>query len=112
MTTSVNLLAGLCAPGEPTAIDPDAFFAGRDDPRHLQAIDLCLACPLFFECQDYAREGGIEFGIYGGEGAASRKRYWQDHGGRPRELDDIRDDHVRPLMRERRAYESYRKETA
>ena len=84
---------GLCFPGEPTAIDPDAFFSDPGSEQYRQAKELCLACPLFFDCQDKARSEGIPYGIWGGEHMAARNRYWEKTGDRP----DVFDKQIQAL---------------
>lgn len=76
-------LVGLCFPGQPTAIDPESFFVGAEDPRYVEAVRLCAACPLMWDCQDAARAEGIPYGTWGGESDRLRWLYWRQNGGRP-----------------------------
>ena len=70
-------------PAEMTGVHPDDFFAHAGSPNAQKAQALCMACPLYFPCQDYAREQGIPFGIFGGETAGQRFRWWKKNGGMP-----------------------------
>lgn len=56
----------------------DLFFADADDESELDdpsiAEDMCLDCPLFFQCQQFAEQSAIEYGVYGGMRASKRMR--------------------------------------
>lgn len=58
---------------------PELFFADPNDENELEdptiAEDMCLDCPLFFQCRQFARQSGIEYGVYGGESAAKRLKF-------------------------------------
>jgi hypothetical protein len=57
----------------------ELFFADPEDETELDdvevASDMCLDCPLMFQCQQFARQSGIEFGVFGGETAAKRNKW-------------------------------------
>lgn len=57
----------------------ELFFADPEDETELEdpevAVDMCLDCPVMFQCRQFARQSGIEFGVYGGETAAKRNKY-------------------------------------
>lgn len=57
----------------------ELFFADPEDESELDdneiAVDMCLDCPLMFQCQQFARQSGIEYGVYGGETAAKRNKW-------------------------------------
>lgn len=57
----------------------ELFFADVEDEHELDddsvALDMCLDCPLMIQCQQFARQMGIEFGVFGGESAAKRNKW-------------------------------------
>lgn len=97
--------------------DPDWWFAyaARDNARHhvsrnraLKAKSLCLDCPLYWQCQEYALNEGVPEGIWGGLDGRDRDRIWAGRsGGRPTAFHDAIDAAVRPLLQARRDEESY-----
>jgi hypothetical protein len=69
----------------------DDWFAPVGSTRELNARRLCLDCPLYWACQEYAIDTGIPHGTFGGIDELTRKRIWaQRPGGKPTTfLDDI-----------------------
>jgi hypothetical protein len=74
---------GLCATGQPTAIDPDWFFRGEETAEFAVALALCEECPLRQTCADYAHLEGVPYGVWGGTPASARRARWSVTGGRP-----------------------------
>lgn len=54
--------------------DPDLFFLERGGQSAAAAIAVCDRCPVRDACLDYAIDGGIVDGIFGGLGPGRRKR--------------------------------------
>lgn len=57
--------------------DPELFFPVSDSgPSRLQterAKDICASCPVRVECLEWAIDGAISFGVFGGLSEAERK---------------------------------------
>jgi len=102
----MSIEIGLCEPGQRTAINPDWFFAQSGTPEAHAAMSLCMACPLYNACGDYALRHGVEYGIWGGTGARDRERAW-GKAGRPTLFDEHFASQIRPLLQERRDYETW-----
>lgn len=64
----------------PTA-RPDDWFSAPQSPAWNRAMAICMACPLYHACAEFAQAEGIPDGIYGGESAAERKHRWPN--GKP-----------------------------
>lgn len=66
-----------------------------------------MDCPFFWECQEYALEEGIPYGVWGGLDEKQREHIWQGRkGGKPNKfLNDI-DEALRPLLQDRRDREN------
>lgn len=103
MTTEM----GLCDPASPARINPDWFFYQSGTPEANQAKALCMACPLYFDCNEFAVTLGIEYGIWGGHGREDRRRIWKRSGGRPDTFDEHYSSQIRPLLQERRERETW-----
>lgn len=79
---------GLCWRGSPVAIDPDDFFKPPGTAEYHRAKQLCLSCPLHWQCQEDAFQQGYTHGTWGGVSADERHIWWRQHGGRPTVFDD------------------------
>lgn len=98
---------GLCEPDARTRINPDWFFAQPGTPEACKAMELCLNCPLYNQCHDYALRQGVEFGIWGGVTREARRQEWERTGGRPTLFDQNYASQIRPLLQERRDRENF-----
>lgn len=88
--------------------NPDDWFAPAGTDRHNNAKRLCLACPLYWECQDLALEVGIPFGIFGGMDERERERVWAKRpNGRPNRFLKDMDDMLLPFLQARRDFENF-----
>jgi WhiB family transcriptional regulator, redox-sensing transcriptional regulator len=88
-------------------VDPDDWFAGPDSPKTVRAKRLCLHCPLYWDCREYAIREGVPAGVWGGVDEWTRARLWRQNGGRPTKfLDDI-DAAMLPALQARRDHENY-----
>lgn len=48
--------------------DPDAFFAEKGESlRRLEALKLCMVCPVRQACEDYRNRVDDQYGIWGGK---------------------------------------------
>lgn len=83
-------------------VDPDDWFAWPGSLRANRAKALCLECPLYWECQEYALTEGIPEGIWGGMDGRERERIWKRRGGKPTGFLEGIDEAVRPLLQARR----------
>ncbi len=77
-------LKGFCR----TIGTPDDWFAPAASKRAKIAKAVCSLCPILTACGDYAREQGIEDGIWGGQDEEQRRAYWENNGGRPTLFDE------------------------
>lgn len=73
----------------PCSQRPDDWFAAPGTEQYNRAKRLCLHCPLYFQCQEYALTEGIPEGIFGGMDAPTRHRIWKRTGGRPKKFDQV-----------------------
>ena len=84
---------------------PDDWFANPGTPQARRAQAICLACPLYWRCQEYAITEGIPYGIFGGMTDRQRRRIWHRQGGRPTNFDKAIHDNFTPLLIQRRLSE-------
>lgn len=54
-------------------LDPELFFPSRGQDTS-QALAVCRACPVRFECLEAALDRGEKFGIWGGMSERQRRR--------------------------------------
>lgn len=68
---------------ECTTVNPDYFFADRDDPEEpfgrseqVIAVGVCKRCPIMNECFANAINNNERFGVWGGSVPNQRQAYW------------------------------------
>jgi hypothetical protein len=102
---------GLCDPQSAHRLPPDWFFASPGTPEAQAARMLCMECPLYNPCSEYALTQGVEYGIWGGVTREERVRTWKANGVRPEHFIDNYQSQIRPLLQERRDHEAASLET-
>lgn len=64
--------------------DPDLFFpVAYDDPRILDAKEICRTCPVNEDCLEFAISTRERFGIWGGHTEAERGRIARSRRAQP-----------------------------
>ena len=53
--------------------DPEAFYPDKGEPTE-PAKAVCRACPVRFECLEWALDGNERFGVWGGLSPTQRRR--------------------------------------
>lgn len=81
---------------------PDWWFGYPGSATNRRAKQLCMDCPLYWQCQEAAIEDGVPWGVWGGLDERDRARIWVEMGGRPVIFDAVIDDEIRPLLQRRR----------
>jgi len=64
----------LCAGADPEIFFPAGEPGNRYDARNARALAMCGNCPVLDECQRWALDSGLEYGIAGGLTAVERRR--------------------------------------
>lgn len=55
------------------------FFPGRGQSSKIKkAVEMCLYCPVQYECHEYAIDNKIEHGVWGGSTPEQRARWIQN----------------------------------
>ena len=68
--------------------NPDDWFAWPGSDTANAAKALCMHCPIYHQCAEYALTVGIPEGIFGGLDERERGRIWKRRGGKPSQFQD------------------------
>jgi hypothetical protein len=72
---------GVCRRPEPGYSDEAWTAVFFEDPggHYIKAKSLCRACPVRFQCRDWAINNGLDTGVWGGLTPNQRKSYARQH---------------------------------
>lgn len=88
-------------------VDPDDWFAKPGSVASNRAKSVCMDCPLYWQCQEYALTEGIPYGVWGGLDEAARARIWHRQGGKPTAFLDSIDAVIGPMLNSRGMREAW-----
>jgi hypothetical protein len=92
-----------CGPG----VNPDNWFQRPGTVTTMNAKSICMQCPLYMQCQEWALEEGIPYGVFGGLDERDREYIWNKADGRPKHFEKLIDQITTSGLTARRRFENW-----